>query len=161
MQLYKLNEQYQEALRFFEDNDIDQQCVTDTLEALEGEIKGKCLSVAMMIETLEASASAKSEVAKRQAARAKAEKTQAEWLRKYLADQVKSMGISKLDNDQITLRLNKPRKRVIIDNENDLPDSVMVVKTSVDKTAVKRLLDSGEGLSGAHLEDGDYSVTIK
>lgn len=45
--------------------------------------------------------------------------------------------------------------RVVVDNDAAVPDGYVRAKTSVDKTAVKKAIESGEDVPGCRLETGE------
>ena len=54
MTLYELNEKYQQLLDMVESGDVDPQTLTDTMEAVEGEIEDKLEGYACIIKQMEA-----------------------------------------------------------------------------------------------------------
>lgn len=69
----------------------------------------------------------------------------------------------KIEGIRFTASLVKPRVTVVIDDEYALPEGTYEVVPSIkpDRTEIKRRLDAGEDVPGAHLEDGNWSVRIK
>ncbi len=68
-----------------------------------------------------------------------------------------------LETANVLVKVKKNAPKTIIENEAELPDcfirTVTKVETSPDKTAIKKAIQAGEIVPGAHLENS-YSVTI-
>lgn len=70
---------------------------------------------------------------------------------------------SGLETANVLVKVKKNAPKTIIENETELPKCfirrVTKVETSPDKTAIKKAIQAGEIVPGAHLENS-YSVTI-
>lgn len=70
---------------------------------------------------------------------------------------------SGLETSNVLVKVKKNAPKTIIENEAELPEcfirTVTKVETSPDKTAIKKAIQAGEIVPGAHLENS-YSVTI-
>ena len=63
--LYELNEKWKQISDMLYEEEIDEQCILDTLESIESEIEDKADNYAKMIKNLMASSEAKKEEAKK------------------------------------------------------------------------------------------------
>lgn len=72
-------------------------------------------------------------------------------------------GIVRIESEEhgILFRLDKPSKRVEIDNESDVPEKFFRIKKELDKTAIKKALEVGDDVPGAQLIEGKHRLTIK
>lgn len=72
-------------------------------------------------------------------------------------------GNSGLETSNVLVKVKKNAPKTIIENETELPKcfirTVTKTETSPDKTAIKKAIQAGEIVPGAHLENS-YSVTI-
>jgi hypothetical protein len=85
----------------------------------------------------------------------------ADYLREYLRHALLTTGKRKLETPAFTIRLQKST-RTIIDNEEDIPSQLCKVKTTStpDKTAIKKQIDAGELVPGAHIEVHDNLIIV-
>lgn len=158
--LYELSDNYIKAMDFLTDpeNEIDMQTALDTIEGLDGELDEKIVNVAKMVVQLEHDASGVKEVAKRQADRAKAIESKAEWLREYLKRNMQRTGKDKVEALDIAVKLAKTPPAVKILEEKDIPSEFWREKFErlIDKTAIR----NAGGCPGAVIESS-YRVSIK
>lgn len=156
--LYEISRDYQQALAEFADPDIDlpPEAITDTLEAIEGQLQDKAVNVAKFMQNLDAAADAIKAAERRMAVRRKAIEHRVQWLRDYLKLNMEATGITRIDSPWFSLAVqNNPASVEIID-EAVLPDdfTTEVVTIKADKAAIKQALKSGEDVPGARLTRG-------
>ncbi len=160
--LYHLAAEYAEALDVLSDPDIPAEAVSDTLEALQGEIAVKGANVAAYALNLEAEA----EMIKAAEAKLKARRTalenKAQRIRDYLKDNMQRCGITKISalDHTFSVTLGKPRESVVIEDEADIPDDLCTFTRSASKTAIKAAIDGGQDVPGARIEH-NATLTIK
>jgi len=70
-------------------------------------------------------------------------------------------GIQKLELPEATLSIRKGTVRVVVPDDEAVPDRFCRFVRSVDKTALKTALDAGEPLNYAALERGPDSLSIR
>lgn len=160
LSLYEISQNYLNLLDTITDPEIemDEQTIIDTLEGVDGELDDKILNVARFIATIEAQADAVSEVAKKQATRAKSLANKANSLREYLKNSMAATGHNKVNAADIAVSLAKTPASVKIVDENLIPVSFWDVKEikSISKSRIKEI----GGCPGAVIEGG-YRVAIK
>lgn len=161
MNLFELSEEYKDIESALSDMDIDEQTLSDTLEAARFPLEQKAVNVGMMIRNLEALSEsikqAESDMKKR---RESADK-KAEWLRAYLLQAMSTTGLRKIDNAYLSLSVAKNRPSVVIDMEAAVPLEFWVTpepKAAISKTLIKKAIESGASVPGAHIEQGERVV---
>ncbi|MCZ2111935.1 MAG: siphovirus Gp157 family protein [Dehalococcoidia bacterium] len=97
----------------------------------------------------------------RLAKRRKALENRADSVRGYLLAQLVAAGIDKLKTKLFGITVNKPRKSVVVGDLEMLPPEFVRTKKEADKVAIKKVLEEGGQVPGAHLEDGQPSLTVK
>lgn len=140
---------------------LDAQTYSDTLEGVEGAFEVKAEKVVYAVGALERRVQLMKEQQKRFASRIHTVQANADYLREYLRHALLTIGKRKLETPAFTLRLQKS-KRTIIDQEEDIPSQLTktTVSTSPDKTAIKKQIDAGELVPGAHIEVIDNLVIV-
>jgi hypothetical protein len=155
--LYKLTEQYR-GLIVLDDEDIPDEVVQDTLEALTGDIQEKSMNVAAYCRNLEAAADAIDDAAKQMKDRAAKARKRADSVRAYLLNNMQACGISKIGCPYFSITVKKNPPSVVVFDESEVPADLMVQKPppppSPDKTAIKERLKAGEAVPGCRLEQG-------
>lgn len=156
--LYKLADQYTQAVEKLGDMDLPDDVVRDTLEGLAGELELKATNVAMFARNLEASAAAIKSAEAEMAARRKAIENRAAGIRSYLQAQMERTGISKIECPHFKLALRDNPPAVVIDAESQIPIRFMRIPDppapSPDKKALADALKAGEDVPGCHLARG-------
>lgn len=153
--LYLIAADYRADLAKLADLDLDPQTLADTLEGMGGELQTKAQNVALFVRGLEADAAACKQWAKEAADRAKAIEARAERIRDYLASNLESCGVDKLDGPGISIGWRKS-SAVVIDGQDLIPAEFMRVKPAPapepDKTAIAAAIKAGQEVPGAHIE---------
>lgn len=155
MKLYQLTHQHRELERLAEVEELDDETVRTTLEALEGEIALKAQSVAAVTLNVEVFAQAAEDAAKRLAERAARARKRAAWLRDYLRTNMQAAGVTKFECAEFTVAIRKNPVAVDIVNPGIVPAKFMVQPPAPpprpDKTAIKAAMQAGEDVEGCAL----------
>ena len=156
--LYEISTQYESAYLALADSELPQEAIDDTLEALEGEIEEKAISVAKFVGNMESQARSIGDASKQMQARKKVLENRATRIRDYLRENMQRTGISEVTCPYFQIKLKKNPPSVVIEDETKVPDKYKVEKvvTSIDKTAIKK----DGGCEGAKIESG-MRVEIK
>ena len=159
--LYELAGQYRELLNM---DDIPPEQITDTLNALQGDIQDKATNIALVVGNLDNLADSIEEAAKAMKARANAARNRADWLRSYLLVNMKATGISKIESPMLRISLRKNPGKVVVDFVDSIPAEFMRIPPAPppepDKKAIADALKAGQDVPGAHLEQSER-VEIK
>lgn len=156
--LYALVEQYRELERL-DVEDLDEQTLADTLEALQGEITVKATNCALFARNIETFADTVDEAAAQMAERAKRLRRKSESIREYLLNQMRGAGISKIQAPEFTVSIRKNPVAVQIAPDTTIPSEYMVVPEPppprVDKRKLADALKAGTAIDGVRLEQSE------
>lgn len=159
--LYELKENWKQVADMLYEEDVDEQCVLDTLESIEGEIEDKADNYAMIIKNLLASAEAKEIEAKKMAEKANAEKNRAKLLKQNLYEIMKETGKTKFKTDLFSFSIQKNGGLAPLWVDEDItkiPDEYL--KKEPDNTKIRELLKE-ETVEWAKLEERGEGVRIR
>ncbi len=133
----------------------------DRLENLNEERKHKLESVALYYKEIQAEADAIAAEAKKMAERARSAKSRAESFKNYIALSMQKNGESEFSTARCKLTFRKS-KSVVIDDIERIPNKYIVTKTeySANKAEIKKAIESGEPVSGVHIEEHN-NIQIK
>lgn len=161
MKLYELSEKYQ-ALQDLVDDDAEGfgEAVAETLGLIEADFAEKAEAVMAVAKSSVQHVPAIDAEIKRLQAMKKSALAKEEWLRNYLRENMEATGITKIECPLFKVTLGKPSKVVKVIDESILPEEAIKITRSVDKTALKKLLEAGE-VEGAELVDGKSRLLIK
>lgn len=154
LKLYEISDSYLAALEgLAELEDLPEEVIADTLEALQGEFEDKALNVARYVRNLEAEAAAIEEAKRRMDARAKAASRQAGRLKGYLKRELERTGL-KIQAPDLALRTQNNPPSVVVDDASRIPAAFKQTETvtRILKTELGKALKAGERVAGAHLE---------
>ena len=152
MKLYEIDMEIERLLAMAEDEDISYEEINDTLDALNMDKHDKCVNVALKIKELICDAERFKKEEENIRRRRNSIERNRDWLKKYLKS---SLHGEKIENDPRVRVSYHHSYAVEIDDENVLPNEYMVVRPveiRPDKDAIKRALNSGCEVRGAHLE---------
>lgn len=162
--LYELTGQFKELAILADGADEDMTvAVRDTMEAIEGEFQEKGKAIAMIALNIDGDLEAIQSQIDRLTERKRVITNRKNSLKEYLRENMDASGITKITHPLFTITCGKGRPSVVIDNEADIPDEYMSVKTTMspDKTAIAAAIKAGLEVPGAHSEIGKSSISIK
>lgn len=163
MNLYTIASKYLEAFNALTDtDDMPEEAILDTLEGIEGEFNEKALAVAAYIKNLEAEAVAIKDAYKRMKERHDSKMSKVESLERYLIGNMQKIGVKKVESSELLVQVKANPEKVIIDNDKEIPIQYVVerVEISFDKNGIKKALQEGVEINGAHLER-EFRLAIK
>lgn len=140
----------------------------EALTELKGDFDTKAESVSLYIKELEAGTKLLGESIKNLQSRKKAMENKVEHLKSYLLASMETVGESKIETDKvrISLRSNAPsvfiydEKAFVNQYKGNRDDLLKYSDPTINKTAIKEALKSGEDIAGATLES-KKTITIK
>ena len=146
--LFDLKAEYLALLNTLEEGmeDIPEEVIMDTIEAVQGELEDKAVSIAVMVKDLTADVQAFKTEEQNLATRRRRLEKSIESLKFYVAKELTDAGISKIKDDpraQISFRKSEsveiPDEQEFIDWAEcfNRPD-FLNVKTTIDKVALKK-----------------------
>lgn len=160
--LREITGQYLQLLDLAQADDVPADAVRDTLAGIEGEFNDKAIKVVDVVQAIEGDVEAIDKEIQRLQDRKKTIKARENSIRDYLRDNMEACGINKIQCPLFTITLTKGRDVVVIDDEREIPDHYIAVKTSTqpDKKALLEALKE-KSVPGAHIEKSKPSLRIK
>jgi hypothetical protein len=161
MNLYEISTQYLATAQQLAELDIDEQTLSDTLEAEAWPVEEKVRAVSAVILNLQAEADMVKGTADRIAKRAKALQSRADALHDYLLINMQRTGITEIKALDGTFKAKLYRERdanVIIDSEHLIPADYMreiPARQEPDKVLIKKAIKDGYEVPGAHVVKKD------
>ena len=158
MKLYELTADYLAFLEAIDNDEIPEEAIADTLEAITGEIEIKADSIACITKSLDAEIAAiKAEEATLAQRRKSKEKT-LEKVKKYLSDTLLFAGIDKIETARNKITFRKSEAVEVADTiafiawaQANRDDLLTYGAPTVNKTAIKNALKDGDEITGAAL----------
>lgn len=162
--LYEITQDYLQILSMMEDPELDPQTLADTMEAVEGELEIKAENYAKVMKNLEADvAGIKAEI-DRLSERKKTIENNIKNMKSALQMAMEITGKTKFKTELFSFGIRKNAPSVIMDEpyiENVPERFLKYSEPTINRTAIKEAIQSGEDLEGiAHLEQST-SLTIK
>ena len=158
--LYELADEFKDALENL--TELDDQAVIDTLESLEGEFKLKSTNVAKYIKNLENILDGMKEAESNMRQRRVSLEKKIHHMREYLRNNLEKSGIKQIDAPDISISMQKNPYKVVINNENEIPEDFIYTKETktVNKEKIKEALKDGKEVPGCELVQ-ENRITIK
>lgn len=158
MRLFELTTEYLAFLEAIENDEIPEEAISDTLEAMQGEIEVKADSIACILKSLEAEANAIKAEEDRLAERRKKKEKTYEKLKTYLTNALVAAGIDKVETARIKITFRKS-EAVEIDKDtffayvtkHHADDLLTYPAPTPSKTAIKEAIKCGRVVEGARL----------
>lgn len=160
--LYELTSDLLVLQEMLEDS-VDDQCLLDTLEGVQGEYEIKLESYCKVIKNLEADMDALKAESDRLTAKRKVLENNVNRLKKAMFDSMKATNTDKVKGQLFTVAIQKNGGKlpVILDvDTKDLPDELVKIVESPDLEAIGKLLESGN-CKYAHFGERGESIRIK
>lgn len=161
MNLYQIVEEHRKALDVLNSmEDIDQQIIADSMAALDDQLESKVISCAKYLKGIEADATAIKEAEQRMATRRRVLENRISSFKEYIRSAMVSCELMAVKDVELPVKLTKPQKVVVIEEESALSDKFVRLERKPLKTEIKNALKAGQLVAGAHLEDGQYGLRI-
>ncbi len=137
-----------------ETGEIDEKKAAEYLETLQLERGVKIENIALYIKNLESDAAQIKEEEKSLKTRRESKERKAARLKDYLSTSLIAGNQNKFETARVALSF-RASKTVVIDDIEKLDKSYIKEKIeyAADKTAIKKALDAGESVAGAHIEE--------
>lgn len=157
MKLYELTNDYIALMQAIDDDELPEECIADTLEAITGEIEVKADNIACMLKNIEADITAIKSEETKLAVRRKTKERAYESLKQYLSLALQSMSIDKVETSRNKITFRKSES-VELDEEafiswaqENRDDLLTYSAPTANKTEIKKLLKGGAEIVGAQL----------
>lgn len=162
--IYELTENYKAVEALLCDEEVDEQTVLDTLEAIEGEIEDKADNYAKMMRNLRAEADMLKTEEERLYRRRKSREEREKLLKTALQANLEFIGKTKFKTAMFTFSIaanGGKQPLTITENLGDIPGKYLIPQPpKVDTDAVRQLLETKE-VEWAHLEPRGTSLRIR
>ncbi len=138
----------------------DQDTFLDTLDGETDamDILGKLIQERTECSIYEGSAK---ELAATYTARAKRLSNKQEALSITIGHLLDAMGQTKIQHPLATVSRTKPRKKVVVVDQHDIPSQLTTVTVKPDMAAINKQMDAGELVPGCEYQMGNSSVTVR
>jgi hypothetical protein len=158
MKLYELENDYLALMQAIDDEEIPEDAIADTLEAIKGEIEVKADNIACLLKNIEADMLAIKAEEIRLAERRKTKEKAHERLKQYLSDVLQRMSIDKVETARNKITFRKSESVEMLDEEafikwaQDNRDDLLTFSApKANKTEIKKALKVGTEIVGAQL----------
>ena len=157
--LYEITGNWKKVAEMLYEEDIDEQCIKDTLEAIEGEFEDKADNYAKLIKEILGNAEICKQEKTRLEARQKAFENRAKYLKQLLYENMKIMNKPKFKTDlfSFNIQVNGGKQAMTIDGT--VPEEYCKLVEDTDK--IRKALEEGQVLKFAHLEPRGEGVRIR
>lgn len=154
MNLYDLNQNYNNILELMDNEDIEKSVLENALSSIQEDINVKVDNIVKFIRNLEGNISALKEEEKKLADKRKSIEKQKANLEQYLFGFTSLTEAKKIQGKVFTVQIKKNPPSVFVDDLEAIPSEFKIVKTVVeaDKTLIKAALKNGEIIQGCRLE---------
>lgn len=154
MRMYELTEMYKELQAAIENEEVTQEEVADTFDAIKDAMTVKIDALsAIFLEAQGDEVKIDTEIERLKKLKARAGRTK-ERVTNIAANFLTAMGKDNAKGEQFTFKRRKFPPRVVVADEKLLPKEYIKEKvlTSIDKIAIKKALQNGDEVTGASLE---------
>lgn len=157
MNLYEISNAYLATAQQLAELDLDEQTLSDTLEAEQWPVEEKARAVSAMILNLELEAESVKAAGERIAKRAKSLQARADWLHNYLLVNMQRTGITEIKSIDGTFRAKLYPQRdasVEIVEPSLIPADYMreiPARQEPDKALIKKAISDGYDVPGARV----------
>lgn len=160
--LYQLKENYRKIADMLYEEEIDEQCILDTLESIEGEIEDKADNYAVIIKELLGDADICKQEKMRLEARQKSFENRAKLLKEKLEQVMRETGKTKFKTAKFSFGIQKNGGLAplwVDEDYSNIPQKYLRVEP--DNTKIRQALDIGENIIFAHYEERGESLRIR
>ena len=159
MRLYEIANDYLALMQAIENDEIPEDCIADTLESITSILEDKADNIACLIKNLVAEAEAIKAEETRLAERRKSKEKTAERMKEYLSETLLRSGYDKIETARNKISFRKSEVVSVADEagfiawaSQNRDDLLTFKEPTLNKTAIKKAIASGEELIGATIE---------
>lgn len=162
MNLYELSSNFAELFDLIENEEVEQEVLADTLEAIEDGIENKVDNIAKIIKNLDGAVEVFKKEENRIAIRRKVMENRVKWLKEYLLLSLDVTKKKKIEAGTFVVRKQKNPMSVIVSDKSKLPKKYLIPQEpKEDKDAIKKALKNGEKVDGAEIKPDTYHIRIQ
>ena len=159
MRLYEIANDYLALMQAIENDEIPEDCIADTLESITSILEDKADNIACLIKNLNAEAEAIKAEETRLAERRKSKEKTAERMKEYLSETLLRSGYDKIETARNKISFRKSEVVSVADEagfiawaSQNRDDLLTFKEPTLNKTAIKKAIASGEEFIGATIE---------
>ena len=167
MRLYEISNEYLSLLEAVENGDIPEEAIADTIESISSLFEDKADNIACLIKNLTAEAEAIKAEENNLAERRRAKEKRIDGLKTYLSEALCHAGYDKLETARNRISFRKSESVSVADEAKFIEwaaknhvDLLTYKEPTLNKTAIKKALASGEEIAGAVIES-KQNIQIK
>lgn len=167
MKLYELTNDYLALLNAIDNDEIPEEAIADTLEAITASIEDKADSIACMLKNLDAECKAIKAEEERLAERRKAKEKSHERIKQYLSDTLLQAGLTNIETARNRITFRKSEKVELFDAaafiewaQSSRDDLLTYSAPKANLTAIKAAIKDGAVIVGAELR-ANQNIQIK
>ena len=151
--LYELTEMYQNISNLIEE-DADNETLEKALDEITDSIQIKAENMAKLIKSIEGNINVLKDEEKRLQAKRKALENKVVNIKEYLENQLKAMGLKKVQGNLFTVSIQKNPQSVNILNEDLIPEQFkeVVTTTKIDRRELLAALKEGQEIEGVEIK---------
>lgn len=163
MSLYDINRNYADLFDKFDDGEISTEELKEKGEFLAKELKEKSKGIIGFQKNVELTISAYKEEEERLKERRKSLENKLEKFKQYVMNNMKEMGIEKIETPLGILSISKNPVSVEITDEKMIPEEYLIIEQvkKPNKKAIKEALQSNIDVQGVRLVSDKTSLRIK
>lgn len=161
MTIYELKENWKQVAEMLYEEEVDEKCVLDTLESIEGEIEDKADGYAKIIKELEYLRDSRKLESKRLNENANVLDNRIKFLKNNLFNVMKETGKTKFNTELFAFNICKNGGKQALTIDGEVPEEFTKIVVENDTDKIREVLESGENLPFAHLEPRGESLRIK
>ncbi|MBR2388166.1 MAG: siphovirus Gp157 family protein [Clostridia bacterium] len=157
MKLYEVANDYLALMQAIDNDELPEEAIADTLEAIKGEIEVKADNIACLLKNIEADITAFKAEESRLAERRKVKEKAHERLKQYLSNELQRLNIDKVETARNNISFRKSES-VELDEETFIAwaseyrdDLLTYSNPKANKTEIKKALKDGAEIVGASL----------
>lgn len=161
--LYELTEEYANLEEWFEDEEVDEETLLDTLEGVEGEYNDKMEAYCKVIKNYEALAKAKKDESKNLANQARTLENRIAWMKKTMYESMKATGKKEAGGDILKCKIakNGGKLPLMFREGMEVPLEYQKVITEPDKDLIRKALEEEKELDFAYFGERGESLRIR
>ena len=161
--LYTETKELMEFRKLAENDDLPADVISDTIEGMSEGFESKAIALYQVTEEMDADTLVLDDMIAKLQGRKKHIQNKQKSMRSYLLESMQHTGITNISCPYFTISLAKTPAKLIIDDEDNIPDSFIGIKTTVspDKKAIAAALKGGEDVPGCHMSDQGETIRIK
>ena len=160
MGIYKIGSAFESVVNMHANGDLTDEQLKEALVALEESKVEKCGNAICYLNMLKHGIEDMKAEEKRIATMRKSLESRAKNLESAFAYVLKNMGDKEVITKYGVMKVRKNPPAVVIDDIAKIPTQYQhqKIEVTIDKTAIKKAIQSGEKVDGAHIEQGEKLV---